>query len=394
MNFLVFGIILIEFCSAWRCSREKARIKELFRENEELQIERDQLAAEQDCNIYFDEIEEINDENDKLNMKLELKEEEIRGLKLENGKLRRQLEDASAICTTEPTETETSNERLFVNFLVIPEYYDSSYLIKKDGSISAATISAPTDRFTKNVKHALVKGQLFIFGGSSDSKKVLFLLLVFYENNKIARLDGCRFNELSARLNKYRGLGTETLSIDSGSLALICFEVRDKSCETFDGTTAVTTFSATWTHYHGGLGMYRNHLATVGCYNARHKKAETLSSTGWSALPDFPERINSHSIVGLDNESMLLFGGYISGEPQTGIWQLKNDQWNKIGELATSATGGSVFYSGRSIYYFGYSIQRIDLNEKEELEKVELIGKLPKSSFYPVLFSTTPDFCV
>ena len=66
MNFLVFGIILIEFCSAWRCTREKARIKELFRENEELQIERDQLAAEkgQDCHIYFDEIEEINDEND------------------------------------------------------------------------------------------------------------------------------------------------------------------------------------------------------------------------------------------------------------------------------------------------------------------------------------------
>ncbi|CBY12471.1 unnamed protein product, partial [Oikopleura dioica] len=317
----------------------------------------------------------------KLNLKLELKEEEIRGLKLENGKLRRQLEDASAICTTEPTETETSNERLSVNFLVIPEYYDSSYLIKKDGSISAATISATTDRFTKNVKHALVKGRLFIFGGSSDSKK-------------IARLDGCRFNELSARFNKYRGLGSETLSIDSGSLALICFEVRDKSCETFDGTTAAMTFSATWTHYHGGLGMYRNHPATVGCYNARHKKAETLSSTGWSALPDFPERINSHSIVGLDNESMLLFGGYISGEPQTGIWQLKNDQWNKIGELATSATAGSVFYSGRSIYYFGYSIQRIDLNAKEELEKVELIGKLPKSSSYPVLFATTPDYCV
>ena len=66
MNFLVFGIFLIEFCSAWRCTREKARIKELFRENEELQIERDQLAAEngQDCHIYFDEIEEINDEND------------------------------------------------------------------------------------------------------------------------------------------------------------------------------------------------------------------------------------------------------------------------------------------------------------------------------------------
>jgi len=31
---------------------------------------------------------------------------------------------------------------------------------------------------------------------------------------------------------------------------------------------------------------------------------------------------------------MLLFGGEISGHSQTGIWQLKNDQWNKIGELA------------------------------------------------------------
>ena len=126
----------------------------------------------------------------KLNLKLELKEEEIRGLKLENEKLRRKLEDASAveknmnmtetgyfqICTTEPTptetETETSNERLFVNFLVIPREYESSYLIKKDGSTSAATISAPTYAFTKNVKHALVKGQLYIFGGDSDSKKV------------------------------------------------------------------------------------------------------------------------------------------------------------------------------------------------------------------------------
>ncbi|CBY15735.1 unnamed protein product [Oikopleura dioica] len=190
-------------------------------------------------------------------------------------------------------------------------------------------------------------------------------------------------------------MAAEALSINYGSLALICFGYDDNSCETFDGTTAVTTFSATWTHDHGGLGIYQNQPATVGCSNARHKRAETLSSTGWSTLPDFPKRINSHSIVGLDNESMLLFGGGISGNWQTGIWQLKNDQWNKIGELAKSASLGSAFYSGRSIYYFEiFSIQRIDLNAKEELEKVELIGEPPKRSSYPVLFATTPDYCV
>ncbi len=59
MNFLLFGIILIEFCSAWRCEREKRIIKELFWENEELRIERDQLKWEkgQFCNEYFREIE-------------------------------------------------------------------------------------------------------------------------------------------------------------------------------------------------------------------------------------------------------------------------------------------------------------------------------------------------
>ena len=46
MKFLLFGIFLIEFCSAFGCRREKERIKELFHQKRELQIERDELAAE------------------------------------------------------------------------------------------------------------------------------------------------------------------------------------------------------------------------------------------------------------------------------------------------------------------------------------------------------------
>ena len=77
-------------------------------------------------------------------------------------------------------------------------------------------------------------------------------------------------------------------------LALICFGYdSQKSCEKFDGRSALSTFSATWTHNHGGLVMYQSQPTSVGSYNAEvkkaeHKKAETLSSTGWSAIPDFP----------------------------------------------------------------------------------------------------------
>ena len=53
----------------------------------------------------------------------------------------------------------------------------------------------------------------------------------------------------------------------------------------------------------------------------------------------FFRRISSHSLVGLDNGAMLLLGGYDYGFrsdryiPQTGIWQLKDDEWSRIGEL-------------------------------------------------------------
>jgi len=59
MNFVIFGIILIEFCSAWRCVREKTRIKKLLWENGELRIERNQLKDEKErfWNENFGEIE-------------------------------------------------------------------------------------------------------------------------------------------------------------------------------------------------------------------------------------------------------------------------------------------------------------------------------------------------
>jgi hypothetical protein len=51
----------------------------------------------------------------------------------------------------------------------------------------------------------------------------------------------------------------------------------------------------------------------------------------------FFRKISRHSLIGLDNGAMLLLGGYdlgSAGAAQTGIWQLKEDQWSRIGELS------------------------------------------------------------
>ncbi|CBY14278.1 unnamed protein product [Oikopleura dioica] len=214
----------------------------------------------------------------------------------------------------------------------------------------------------------------------------------------------CSLNELTVRLNEERRSGHAALSIENGKKALICFgwsgrEIH-KTCEIFDGSTTVSTFSADSTHRDGGLGLYKNQPTSVGCVDEKHQKAETLSATGWTALPDHPKRISIHSLVGLENQSMLLIGGRDYGNDgafQSGIWQLKDENWNKIGELLQADYSGSAIYIGRSIYYFGYyskAIQRLDFTETEELQNVAQIGNQPGNFVYPVLFQTVSNYCI
>ncbi|CBY41050.1 unnamed protein product [Oikopleura dioica] len=285
--------------------------------------------------------------------------------------------------TTDLTPIEPSD----VFILVIPYKVDESYLQSGDGSSQiSATINAPRNDYAQSAAYALVNGILHIFGGYSDYKK-------------IARFDYCSFNELTVRLNEKRESGHAALSIENGKKALICFGHSGDSrrtCEIFDGSTSVSTFAPDWSHQYGGLGLYKNKPASVGCYNEKHEKAETLSSTGWTALPNF-RQISEHILVGLANQSLLLIGGGYGGAVQSGIWQLKDENWNQIGELLQADRYGSAIYIGRSIYYFGFyskAIQRLDFTETEDLQTVAQIGNQPSQYFLPVLFQTVPNYCI
>ena len=154
MNFLIFGVIILtEICSAGGCREQKGRIKELLRENRKLRSEREKLKAEK--NRFCEDFDQIE-------------EEEKEQSKAENEKTVTETENVPLV-----TVTSSSSENL--NILVIPQIFDSSYLFKKDASTRAAKISAPSGRFTQNVKHALVNGQLHIFGGFHEFKRVIFI---------------------------------------------------------------------------------------------------------------------------------------------------------------------------------------------------------------------------
>jgi hypothetical protein len=62
-----------------------------------------------------------------------------------------------------------------VFILVIPNPIDKSFLQSGDGSSQiSATINAPENNYAYYAAHALVNGELHIFGGESDGFKVLF----------------------------------------------------------------------------------------------------------------------------------------------------------------------------------------------------------------------------
>ena len=71
-----------------------------------------------------------------------------------------------------------------VSILVIPNFVAESYLASGDGSSQiSANINATSSNYANEARHAVVKGKLYIFGGTSDNRKVIFvgnILLFLY----------------------------------------------------------------------------------------------------------------------------------------------------------------------------------------------------------------------
>ena len=141
------------------------------------------------------------------------------------------------------------------------------------------------------------------------------------------------------------------LSIYNGTAALVCFpdDYVQKKCEVFNSRISRSTFETNYRHSAGSLGLYRGKPTTVGGYGGDERnKVETLSSSGWRTLNDFPKKyfeksyislicfsfMSYHVLVGLPSGSLLLAGGEDENrEVQTAIWLLENDIWKEIGDL-------------------------------------------------------------
>ncbi|CAG5076698.1 Oidioi.mRNA.OKI2018_I69.PAR.g8523.t1.cds [Oikopleura dioica] len=110
-----------------------------------------------------------------------------------------------------------------VGILVIGADVNEAFSISFDGQTSTkATISAPRDDYLELAPHALIKNELYIFGGQNTMK--------------IAKLVGCEWIEQVPKLINPMKQESAALTIDNGTKALICFQYtvfakKDKTLE-------------------------------------------------------------------------------------------------------------------------------------------------------------------
>ena len=116
-------------------------------------------------------------------------------------------------------------------------------------------------------------------------------------------------------------------------------------CEIFDvESVEILPHEADTYHGAGKLAFYEGKPTTVSCdswgqENAYcEQKVETYDfATGWSYLEEHPvESIYGHSLIGLDDGSLLMLGGknqYAGPAFSKDIWLLSNGDWTKLGSL-------------------------------------------------------------
>jgi len=278
--------------------------------------------------------------------------------------------------------------------LVLLKDLYNSHITNRDGSeTSAVQISAPSSNYADYAQSAVVQGKLHLFGGTTDFKK-------------IARLDDCTIVELPYKLNfDVSADRASSLSMPDNS-ALICFDINYKLCDIFTGSNVYTTYPTLYSHHRGGLGFYNGQPITVGSFRPDgRRKVETLSSTGWTSLGDSPMDNIGHSLIGVENDLLMIGGQSLEGHYKQHIWRLRvpNNAWNQEQDLKQKVAWGSAIATGNSIFIVGgyddnvatYS-QRIDLDDNDEIAGVQQIGVLGGEGVYswPALFVATQDYCL
>ena len=201
-------------------------------------------------------------------------------------------------------------------------YSAFSYAISSDGHFKEnrhydSPISG-TYPFLFRSGSALLKGEVFIFGGMQNTTKV-------------AKISDCGFEEIGQLLNGFDVYWGSLTALPDDEKIVLCEGYSSSKCESFDGLISTQTYETRYQHKYGSMAVYENSAIIVG---GQSDKVEIMEENGWREAAAFPYLVSDVSCVSV-GDRIIAIGGYALDIPGNikDVFLYRAGEWSSVGKL-------------------------------------------------------------
>jgi len=267
-----------------------------------------------------------------------------------------------------------------------------------DGTIEDRRYDTPTGLvdYLLYSSGAVLRGVFYIFGGPRGTNGY----------KKIAKLNGCRFEELSITLPNRHEWQNAAVTLQDDSLVLVCFsnELGYKRCQYFDGEkTALDNYELTITHRQGCVAHYNDKIIAIGDYTTQyynHVELRDPSSKRWTRTTNHPQSSSRNVLMACIavSDGTIAIGGTYTGE---NVYLFKMEKWSSIGTLNSAHNRPAAIQYNDEIYTVGDNKNEFFVYDKTELvdyidieASVLYTNNVASSQQYAFVLDSKYDSCI
>ncbi|CAG5104514.1 Oidioi.mRNA.OKI2018_I69.chr1.g1292.t1.cds [Oikopleura dioica] len=271
-------------------------------------------------------------------------------------------------------------------------YVDFSYMISANGHIQenryySSPLSTGSYQFLYNSGFAILNGQMFLYGGNQDPKKV-------------ARIEECAIEDTGKRLiNNFYGIEGSLVTLpEIVEETILCnsYSTTALKCESFNGEATKAMSDVQVQHQQGCMSLYLGQAVIIAGYHS--DSVEFLEFSGWQNLTEHPggSTFYRHTCASTD-DGILTVGGYSGSSFSKEVFYFKNDQWTVAGKMQNNYQFGSMIFLDSFFIVFGgnnnyNTVERAEW-QNETVTSTSVIHDHGGDCLHPIVFETRPDQC-
>jgi len=265
-----------------------------------------------------------------------------------------------------------------------------SYVISSSGHFKEnryyTTPASTSDQFLYAAGHSILNGQVYIFGGHQDSKK-------------IGKMEDCVFEDTGKRLlsSFYSDYGALATLKESSEKIIFCNGHSDSKCESFDGDETVAIAETNVQHKYACMSINEQGRPTI-IGGSDSSFVEILETSGWQNSVSHPAgKIYLHTCASVPN-GIVTVGGYISGTGSLKkVYLFRNGQWSIVGQMQNYQREATVIAYEKFFIVFGgvngyNSVERAEW-DGNNVTSTQVINNHDGDCVNPIIFETAPDQC-